>query len=125
MTRGAGVLPALLAWLVAGLLGLAGLSAMWPDYASAVPTKAFSTAMLLARLGVAVVASSLAGLVAGRLGGARAARAVGLVLTGVSAVFHIGLVWPDYPIWYHAVYLLSLAPVTALAGLVPVWINRR
>lgn len=75
MTRGAGVLPGLLAWLVAGLFGLAGLSAMWPDYASAEHTNAFTTAMLLARLGVAVAASSLAGLVSGRLGGARAARA--------------------------------------------------
>jgi len=119
MRRGAGVLPGLLAFLVAGVIGLAVLSALWPAYASAVPTKAYSTVMLLARLGVAVVASILAGLVAGALGGPRAARAVGYVLTGVSAVFHLGIVWADYPVWYHAVYLLSLVPITALAGLLP------
>ena len=125
MSRGAGVLPGLLAWLVAGLIGLAGLSALWPAYASAVPTKAFSTVMLLARLGVSVAASIVAGLVASGLGGARAARAVGYVLTALSAVVHVGVVWADYPVWYHAVYLLSLVPITALAGLLPATINRR
>jgi hypothetical protein len=116
MTRATGVVSGVLAFLIAGLLGLAVLSATWPAYASAVPTKAYSTAMLLARLGVAVAASIVAGLVAGGLGGARAVRAVGYVLTAVSAVIHIGMVWPDYPVWYHVVYLLSLLPVTALAG---------
>ena len=113
------MLPGLLAFLVAGVTGLAVLSALWPAYASAVPTKAFSTVMLLSRLGVAVTASIVAGLVAGGLGGPRAARAVGYVLTALSAVIHVGIVWADYPVWYHVVYLLSLVPVTALAGLVP------
>jgi hypothetical protein len=125
MTRGAGVVAGILAWLIAGLLGLAGLSAIWPAYASAVPLKAFSTAMLLARLGVAVAASIVGGLAAGGLGGAGAARGVGYVLTALSAVVHIGMVWADYPIWYHVIYLLSLFPVTALAGLAPASVSRR
>jgi hypothetical protein len=124
MSRGAGVLPGLLAFLVAGLIGLAALSALWPAYASAVPTKAYSTVMLLSRVGVSVAASIVAGLVSGGLGGARAARAVGYVLTGVSAVFHLWIVWPDYPVWYHMVYLLSLVPITALAALLPPRIRR-
>jgi hypothetical protein len=119
MNRGAGVLPGLLAFPVAGLIGLAALSALWPAYASAVPTKAYSTAMLLSRLGVSVAASIVAGLVAGALGGPRASRTMGYVLTAVSAVIHVGIVWPDYPVWYHMVYLLSLVPITALAGLLP------
>jgi hypothetical protein len=81
--------------------------------------------MLLSRLGVSVAASIVAGLVAGGLGGARAARAVGYVLTALSAVIHVGIVWADYPVWYHAFYLLSLVPVTALAGLVPPRIHGR
>lgn len=110
------VLGGLVSWLLLGATGLA-LLRFWPDYAAAEPTKAYTFAMMIARLTVAVIASVIAGAMAAKMSrtGAAAAWWVGVILLGGSAPIHLVRVWADYPAWYHFAYLL-LIPVTGLSG---------
>jgi hypothetical protein len=116
MSRAIAVAASLLAWVAVGSLGLLLLRVGWPAYAVAEPAKAYTTAMLLSRLGVAVLASLTAGIAAGLLGGTRAAWIAGAMLTAPSAWIHVAIVWSDYPAWYHLVYLVSVAPVLIAAA---------
>jgi len=111
-----GAFLGLAAWVAVGSLGLLVLRTTWSAYAAAEPTKAYSTAMLFARLGVACVASVVAGIAAGRPAGAAGAWAAGSLLLVLSLPIHLVEVWADYPAWYHIVYLSLLVPLTAVGG---------
>jgi len=104
-------------WAVVGSLGLLVLERTWNAYALAEPMKAYSTAMLFARLAVACVACVAGGLIGARPAGAAGAWAAGTLLLVLSVPVHLVEVWADYPVWYHAAYLGLLVPVTGLAGL--------
>jgi hypothetical protein len=89
----------------------------WPGYSEVETAMAFTSAMMLARLIVGALASLGAGFV-----GASIAKGKGvaiIVLAGVLlALFipvHYGL-WEKFPIWYHLVFLLSLAVMPPLGG---------
>ena len=110
------VAAGVLAWLTLGAAGLLLLKAAWPAYAAATVGKTYSLPMLVARLAVAVLAALTAGAVAGRIGGVRAAWIAGAILTIPSAWIHLALVWADYPAWYHAAYLVPLAPLAAASA---------
>jgi len=98
-----------------GILGLRVLEGSWPAYAAAVPFKAYSAAMLCARLGVAVAACVAAGAAAARVTPA-SSWAAGMLLLLLSLYDHVLIVWRDYPVWYHLTYLALLVPLTGLAG---------
>jgi hypothetical protein len=104
------------AWaIMAG--GFSLLRGMWPEYALAEPEKAFTLAMLFARLGIfsALIAgaASVATIVA-RDG--RAAWLAGGLILLLSLPPHLYYLWDDYPAWYHFVYLLSIVPIAAYSG---------
>ena len=88
------------------------LRSTWPAYAGAKPIKAYTGAMLSARLIVACAACLVAGLVAARPAGPAGAWAAGTLLLVLSIPVHLVQVWRDYPAWYHVVYLASLVPLT-------------
>jgi len=111
-----GVALGLLSWVVIGSAALFVLPLLWTAYALAAPTKAYTIAMLLGRLTVAVADSATAGCVAARVGGPQAAWWLGILLVACSTPVHLISVWTDYPLWYHLAYLLPLVPVTGLAG---------
>ena len=101
--------------MVVGGTGLAALK-MWPAYAHAAPHKAYTVAMLFARLANALIACLAAGTAAARV--ARTAPWVaGIVILSGSLYIHVVLVWADYPAWYHLVYLAFIVPATVVAGL--------
>jgi hypothetical protein len=112
----AGVALGVLSWVAVGSAALFALRMLWTAYALAAPTKAYTTAMLLGRLTVAVADSATAGCVAARVAGPQAAWCLGVVLIAGSTAVHLTLVWTHYPVWYHLGYLLPLVPVTGLAG---------
>ena len=99
-----------------GGLGLLVLRSTWAAYAAAEPVKAYTLAMLHARLGVAGVACLAAGFVAARPAGPAGAWAAGTLLLVLSLPLHLVTVWPDYPAWYHFAYLALLVPITRLGG---------
>ena len=103
-------------------LALWTLQAAWPEYAAALPQKEFTLPMLLSRLSIAVLltvaAASAATLVAGDR---RASWMLGCLIVVVSLPSHLHYSWADYPLWYHAVYLVSIVPLAVLGGrLVPI-----
>ena len=110
------IVSAVLAYMVVGAAGLFMLLAAWPGYVEAAIVKSYSLAMLLARLGVALMSALAAGVAAGRLSGLRAAWVSGAILAAVGAWIHVMQVWADYPVWYHAAYVLPIAPVMAAAA---------
>ena len=110
-----GAFLGLAVWVAVGALGLLALRTLWHEYALAEPLKLYTPGMLAARLTVATLASIVAGAVASRPAGPAGTWAAGTLLLLLSVPVHIG-VWPDYPAWYHAVYLTLLVPVTAAGG---------
>ena len=104
--------------VIVAALSFSILVAVWPAYAEAAPTRSFTLAMLLARLGVAVVitvaAACAATLAAGDDG--RIAWWLGGLFVVASLPSHLDRMWDVFPIWYHAVYLLGLVPVAGLAA---------
>lgn len=106
---------------VLGRLLFTALPAAWPEYAAAVPDKSYSLPMLFSRLGLAsilVLVSAFACSVVAR--DRRVSAALGGLFVLVSLPSHLHYSWADYPVWYHAVYLVSLVPLAWFAGgLVP------
>jgi hypothetical protein len=84
---------------------------LWPAYAAAEPTKAYSLAMLITRLLAGALCTACGSFVATRL--ANDDVVIGWWLGGPD---HLWLVWADYPAWYHLVYLSYLMPVAGLVG---------
>lgn len=102
-------------------LAFSTLRARWPEYAAAIPDRAYTLPMLWSRLAIAafltLVSSAACTLVAGDR---RAALVLGSLFVLVSLPSHLHHVWAEYPVWYHAVYLLYLVPIAWLGGrLVP------
>jgi hypothetical protein len=118
---GVTVAAAVLAYMAVGAAGLSMLLAAWPGYAEATTAKGYSLAMLLGRLAVAVLSAALAGVAAGRISGIHAAWTAGALLAAASGWIHVTHVWPDYPVWYHAAYVLPIAPVAAAGA----WMSGR
>lgn len=98
------------ATLVAGVV--------WPAYAAAAPTKAFTPAMLGARLITGAVGTALAAGVTATIArdNGLAAWWLGLALLACSLPIHLIRVWADYPLWYHIAYLSYLVPIAGLTG---------
>ena len=117
-----GVLAGGVAWIAFGLAGLFLLRTCWSAYAVAEPTKAYNFAMLLSRLTLASVCSIASGFLAVTAArkNRKAAWCLGALLLLGSMPLHLPIsyfsVWPDYPAWYHAVYLLSLVALLGFGG---------
>jgi len=113
---GIAVVSAVLAYMGIGAIGLFMLLATWPGYAEASPGRTYTLPMLLARLGVALLSALAAGVAAGRISGLRAAWVAGVVLVAAAGWIHLAQVWADYPLWYHAAYVLPILPMMAAAA---------
>jgi hypothetical protein len=111
----------LIASLVAGCViaiavasaGFALLRSVWPEYAAAEPEKAYTLAMLFARLTVGAVCTGAAACVTTLIAGddGRSAWWLGALFVVVSLPAHLYYVWDDYPVWYHFLYLGYLVPI--------------
>lgn len=105
--------------------GFALLRLLWADYALAEPEKAYTLAMLLARLvifsSMIAATAAVAALVAGDERFAWIAGAL-ILLVSIPPHLYPGHVWDDYPVWYHVVYLVSILPIAVAGGR---WSRRR
>jgi hypothetical protein len=115
------VLIGFVAWFVvataANLLVRASLS----GYAEAELAARFTLPMLVARLAVGAVSSVAAGLACALC--ARPAPAAVNVFAVALVLFFVPVhysMWAQFPLWYHAVFLGSLAPMVLLGA----WIAR-
>jgi len=114
------VLIGLMVWLIVATVGNLLIRAIVPGYAEVEPTFRFTLAMLLARLALGAISSVVAGLAcalsARSIPAAVRVFAVALVLLFLPVHYSL---WTDFPVWYHMLFLVSLAPlafVGAAAG---------
>lgn len=91
---------------------------LWPAYAAAEPSRAYSLTMLVSRLIVGALCTTFAAFVATRTArdNGTAAWWLGGVFLAISAPHHVLRVWAEYPAWYHVIYLSYLVPVAGLTG---------
>jgi hypothetical protein len=107
--------------VAAAVIGVAGfqlLHALWPAYALAEPTKAYTFAMYVSRLSLGVIGTAGSAWVTTRISrdNGRAAWWLGGLFLAVSLPEHLYRVWDDYPAWYHFIYLAYLMPVAGLSA---------
>lgn len=113
------VLAGFVTWFVVATLCNFLVRALLPGYTAAEPALTFSLAMMVARLGLAVVSSLVAGYVCsavarGHLGALYGCAAL-LVLFFLPIHYNL---WQKFPLWYHAFFLLTLAPLVLLGAAV-------
>jgi len=111
------VVGGLVAWaLVATLLNI-GVRQVLPGYSEAEPVLAFTLAMKIARLSLAILASLAAGAAARSIAPASKAAPwiVGFIMLALFLPVHISI-WPRLPVWYHLFFLITLAPAVALGA---------
>ena len=112
-----GVVGGLIAWVVVVTLINIGLRHALPGYVAAEPVMAFTLAMLIARLAMAAVTSIIAGMVVRAIAPAspRAPLILGIIVLLLFLPIHV-MVWANFPIWYHAVFLLTIIPLVLLGA---------
>ncbi len=113
----AGVLVGLLAWIAAATLFNLAMRLAWPDYAAAEVATTFTLAMLGGRLLVGALSSVCAGYTTAWI--ARGSRVPVNVLATMLLLWFIPIhytLWNTFPLWYHAVFLASLVPLTLLGA---------
>ena len=112
-----GIVGGLIAFTLIGTVGFFLLRISWPDYALAEKEMTFTLAMLVSRLALSVVCSVGAGWAAVLLakGDSRTAWWLGVLMLVIFIPIHYGL-WDKFPVWYHLVFLITLAPIIGLSG---------
>ena len=103
------------AWFAIGTIGNLLLRAVLPGYEAVEKAMNFSLAMLLARLVLAAVSSIGRGLACGAAwrDGSAPGYVFALLLLALFVPAHVGL-WSKFPLWSHATFLISLAPLALL-----------
>ena len=106
------VLTGFVTWLVVATLGNFVIRALLPGYVAAGPTMSFSLAMMVARLGLGVVSSLVAGFACSAVarGHVAAVYAFAALLVLCFLPIHYNL-WEKFPLWYHVFFLVTLAPL--------------
>jgi hypothetical protein len=110
-----GVIVGFTAWSVLWVGSYAGLSAAAPDRFPTEPGPIAAGALALL-LAISVVCSLVAGVATSAI--ARSRRSV-LVLGGLLLAVGIAVQagsWSLMPVWYHAVFLVLLVPMTVVGG---------
>src|ERR1700743_3855877 len=105
-----GAVLGLVAWMfLVSVLNFV-LRAGIPGYHAAEPTMQFTLTMMIGRLAIATITSLLTGIIV-RLIAPQSRIApwiVGLAYVVLFVPEHIHI-WPHFPVWYHAYFLLTLA----------------
>jgi hypothetical protein len=106
-----------LAWQSVVMLATLAGRLVWPAYAKVEIQRVFTLDMLLSRLAVGALATVAFGVAMTWIvrGEMRLIRPVLLAWLLFSIVDHI-IVWNDFPIWYHLVYLSYIIPFTLLGA---------
>jgi hypothetical protein len=112
------VVTGFVTWMVVATLANFLIRALLPGYMAAEPTMNFTLAMMLARLAVGVLASVLAGYATAAV--ARDKMIAVYVFAALLLLCFLPIhyrLWSKFPIWYHAFFLITLAPLVLLGAL--------
>jgi hypothetical protein len=112
-----GVVAGLAVWV--GVVAVAGviMRTTWPAYASVADAMTFTLPMMIARLALGAIATVAMGWVTAAIARRSmvASLAAGVLLLAAFIPQHITM-WEKFPVWYHLTFLLSLIPLSVLAG---------
>jgi hypothetical protein len=111
------VLIGFVVWFVVATFVNLPIRASLIGYAEAETAGRFTLPMLLARLAVGGLSSVAAGLACALF--ARSISVAGKVLAVALVLFFIPVhyaLWAQFPLWYHAVFLISLAPLVLVGA---------
>jgi hypothetical protein len=111
------ILAGAVAWEAAVLLATLAGRLVWPDYAAVETERNFALDMLLSRLAVGALATLVFGAVVAWVvrGDRRTVRVILALWLTYSVVDHY-LVWDQFPVWYHLVYLAYVVPLALLGA---------
>ena len=114
----AGLVVGCLAAIAIARGAFAVLRTVWPDYAAAEPTKAYTLAMMVSRLGIGALCTAGAACATTVAAGddGRSGWWLGALFLLLSLPVHLHTVWNDYPAWYHFVYLGYLIPIAGMSA---------
>ena len=107
----------LAAWVLVASLLNRGLRLALRGYAAAEPEMTFTNGMMAARLVLGALASQAAGATTRAVAPSsrRVVWVLGAVLLAAFIPIHVRL-WANFPVWYHLVFLGTLAPFVALGA---------
>ncbi len=105
------------AWEAVVLLATLAGRIVWPAYAEVEMQRTFALDMLLLRLAVGAAATLAFGMVVTWVarGDKRTIRVIIALGLLYSLVDHF-LVWDQFPVWYHLLYLAYIVPLALLGG---------
>jgi len=113
-----GVLIGFVAWFVVASVGNLVIRWTVAGYTEVEAAMTFTLPMMLARLGLGAVSSVAAGLACAAC--VRSVRPTSVrFLAGALVVFFVPVhyaIWSHFPVWYHVVFLVSLAPLVMLGA---------
>jgi hypothetical protein len=111
------VLTGFVTWIVVATLGNFLIRALLPGYVAAEPSMTFTLAMMVARLGLGVASSLVAGFACSVVarGHVAAVYSFAAVLVLCFLPVHYNL-WQKFPLWYHVFFLVTLAPLVLLGA---------
>jgi len=112
------IIAGLVAWAVIVTILNFGLRAAIPAYHSAEATLQFTMAMKIGRLSEAALTSLAAGAIVGWVEPSKkwVPWVVGLIVLAMFLPVHVKL-WHVFSVWYHLSFLVPLAPLVALGGM--------
>lgn len=113
----AALIGGVLAWkAVAELATLLG-RLVWPAYAAVETQRVFTLDMYLLRLTVGALATIVFGAVVAWI--ARGERRTLYLIIAAWMIYSVAdhyIVWDQFPIWYHLIYLAYVAPLALIGG---------
>ena len=91
--------------------------AVWPVYALAAPTRAYTVDMLIVRQAAGMLCTLAAGAMASWIsrGDRPSVRLTGIAMLVIAIIWHVRI-WDQYPVWYHLLLFAYLLPLTVLGG---------
>lgn len=111
------VVAAVLVWFTVATLGNFVLRAMVPGYTAVEAAMTFTLPMQIERLGLGLLSSLCAGVVCAAIAAPK--RAPVTVAASIMVLLFLPVhysLWAKFPVWYHAFFLLSLAPAVLLGA---------
>jgi hypothetical protein len=113
------VLSGFVTWIAVATLGNFLIRALLPGYVAAEPSMTFTLAMMVARLGLGVVSSLVAGFACSAVAPGKVAAVYSCAAAFVLCFLpvHYSL-WHKFPLWYHAFFLVTLAPLILMGAAV-------
>jgi hypothetical protein len=102
----------LVVWVLVASVLNRGLRLAFGGYAAAEPQMAFTHGMMAARLVLGAVAAVINAVAPSN---ARVVWVLGVFLLAAFIPVHVRL-WPQFPVWYHLVFLGTLVPLVVLGA---------